>query len=217
MRIAAAAAEAEAVRLEAQRAENERIAAEQRAEAARLAQQAADLKRLADELAESRRREAARERILAEEAARVESEAAARVKRDAAAWAELERCRSGANTRDAEERAEAQRAHERMLMGGDTPPELVVVQACRPEDRAMLATPAGAELVQAVAAQIAEEEPSLLVGTIGTRLGFQLRAEFIEKQLGIKPAARRQSAVLWSESAWPQIKAALIEYVRGLP
>jgi hypothetical protein len=38
---------------------------------------------------------------------------------------------------------------------------LTEVQACRPEDRAMLATPAGAELVACVASALGDYEPPL--------------------------------------------------------
>lgn len=192
MRAAAEAREAEAKRLEAQRIENERVAAEQRAEARRLED-------------EARRLEAERERIRGEEARRLQCEA------DAKAVAEYQA--RLAETAAATAKMDAPWGLPQAAAEAVAP---IAAQACRPEDKAMLATPAGVELVQAVAEQLAEEEPSLLVGAIGTRLGFQLRAEFIEKQLGIKPAARRQSAVLWRESAWPQICSALVKHIEGL-
>jgi hypothetical protein len=57
---------------------------------------------------------------------------------------------------------------------GAEPGEPVAVQACRAEDRAMLATPAGAELVRAVSAALT---PPLAVTTAPKRIWLQIGSD----------------------------------------
>lgn len=54
--------------------------------------------------------------------------------------------------------------------------------------------------------------PALTLGKIGTRLGFPLTADFLRK-LGFDPAAKERSAVLYHESDWESICAALIRHI----
>jgi putative phage-type endonuclease len=154
---------------------------------------------------EQQRQNAERERIRAEEQAKLEREAKRTADALAASKAESERLAALAEDR----RAAAARLIE-------APPVTVRVQACRPEDRTMLATPAGAELVTAVVAAMAEEPATLKLGTMTERLGFMVTRAFVESTLGIKPAATEKSWALWRESDWPRIKAALVRHIEGL-
>lgn len=54
--------------------------------------------------------------------------------------------------------------------------------------------------------------PTLKLGMISERLGFNLTEAFI-KTLGIEPAGREKNAVLFHESAFPEICRALIEHI----
>lgn len=58
--------------------------------------------------------------------------------------------------------------------------------------------------------------PTLKLGMIAERLGFSLTADFL-KTLGFEPAATERASKLYHEADWPQIKAALIRHIQGLP
>lgn len=63
-----------------------------------------------------------------------------------------------------------------------------------------------------IAAPAARNEPATLkLGTMADRLGFRLSREFVADTLGFEPAIG--SAMLWCESEWPRICAALIAHV----
>jgi predicted phage-related endonuclease len=57
--------------------------------------------------------------------------------------------------------------------------------------------------------------PSLKLGEIGARLGFALPADFL-KRLGFEPAGRDRSAILFHESQFPAICAALVAHVQNV-
>jgi predicted phage-related endonuclease len=57
--------------------------------------------------------------------------------------------------------------------------------------------------------------PTLTLGQIGTRLGFNLTADFL-KTLGFEPAGRQRGAVLFHEVQFPHICAALVEHVQAI-
>jgi putative phage-type endonuclease len=96
-------------------------------------------------------------------------------------------------------------------------PAPIAVQACRPADRQMLATPAGAELLQKASAAIRADEPATLnLGAIGMRLGFALTAAFVTDTLRIEPAEVVRGVRLYRESDFPRICAALIAHVSAL-
>lgn len=59
-------------------------------------------------------------------------------------------------------------------------------------------------------------EKTIPLGAIGERLGFTLTAAFVTGTLGIQPAGRAKAAVLFRESDWPAIKAALLKHIEGL-
>lgn len=96
-------------------------------------------------------------------------------------------------------------------------PAAVAVQACRPEDRAMLATPAGAQLVKAAAAALADEPATLKLGDICGRLGFTVTAAFVGDTLHIKPAqAIGNRPGLYTESQFVAICRQLQSHVSAM-
>ncbi|WP_338762091.1 YqaJ viral recombinase family protein [Massilia sp. METH4] len=54
--------------------------------------------------------------------------------------------------------------------------------------------------------------PALRLGQIGTRLGFNLTADFL-RTLGFEPAGRDKAAVLYHDADFPAICAALIDHI----
>lgn len=61
---------------------------------------------------------------------------------------------------------------------------------------------------------VANEPATLKIGTICTRLGFTITAAFLHGK-GVEPAGRDKAAVLYRESQWPAIKAALIRHIEA--
>ena len=114
--------------------------------------------------------------------------------------------------------AEAQRQAAAALAAAAAPvPAAVQVQACRPEDRAVLATPAGAEMVAKAAAALEADEPATLnLGDIGERLGFALRADFITGTLHVTPAAVERGLPRFRESQFQTICAQLLAHVSAM-
>lgn len=104
----------------------------------------------------------------------------------------------------------------------------VAVQACRQEDRAMLATQAGAELVQAAATALAaepadppasvhvdtSEQPTVKLGDLNARLGFTMTEAFVRDVLKVKPAESKGRAVLIPEAALPDLADELVARIR---
>jgi hypothetical protein len=106
----------------------------------------------------------------------------------------------------------------------------VAVQACRTEDRAMLATPAGAELVKAAATALAaepateappasvhvdtSEQPTIKLGDLNARLGFTMTEAFVRDVLKVKPADSKGRAVLIPEASLPDLADALVKQIR---
>jgi hypothetical protein len=60
-----------------------------------------------------------------------------------------------------------------------------------------------------------ESPPTLRLGEINRRLGFSLPASFVEGTLGIPRAGTAGQAVLFRESQWPPLKAALVRHVQA--
>ena len=69
--------------------------------------------------------------------------------------------------------------------------------------------------IEAVPMPAAEEPATLKLGTICERLGFSLTEAFIAG-LGIERRGSDKRAVLYRESDWPAIKAALITKLQEL-
>lgn len=63
---------------------------------------------------------------------------------------------------------------------------------------------------------IEEPPPTVSLGKIAQRLGFTLTQAFVEGTLGIPSTGRDKRAVLWRESQWLEIKAALVRHVEAL-
>lgn len=61
--------------------------------------------------------------------------------------------------------------------------------------------------------EASQTPPTLKLGTICTRLGFQVTADFL-KTLGFEPAGRERAAVLYHEADFPVICNALIHHIR---
>ena len=142
-----------------------------------------------------------------------------------AAEAEKERQRAAAEAQriaQAEQRAREQQAARLAALAATPAPTAapiaapVAVQACRPEDRAIVATPAGAEMVRKVAAALNDEPATLKLGDIGERLGFALRADFITGALHITPAAVERSLPRFTESQFGLICRQLLAHVSAV-
>ena len=58
------------------------------------------------------------------------------------------------------------------------------------------------------------EPATLKIGTICARLRFTVNAAFLQS-LGQTPAFREKNAVLYRESQWPALKAALIRHIEA--
>lgn len=179
----AKAREDEEARLKAEREEQARIAAEQAETARQLKAQQDELARQREALdAEERRQEAERERIRAEEAERLEREAAQRALMEAAAAASAP-----------------------------------TAAAALPPAAAPVATPTASSPVAKVVpiqrpTPAPATPPTLTLGQIGKRLGFNLTADFL-KSLGFEPAGRERAAVLFHEASWPAMCQALVAHV----
>lgn len=89
----------------------------------------------------------------------------------------------------------------------------VAVQACRPEDRTMLATPAGAALVKATAA---DEPAALNLTEICGRLGFTMTAAFLADRLHVQPAKVDRASKLYTERQYAQICRQLISHIGAM-
>lgn len=102
-----------------------------------------------------------------------------------------------------------QDAHESALAGDARPCTDPVAEAAQ-------ATTVGDEGKIAHAEERAIEPASVSTGEIARRLGFTLPSAFIEDTLGILCAAREKRALLWAESQWIEIKAALVRHIEAL-
>lgn len=215
------------------RMEDAQHAAERREEAARLEAQRIEQERQAAELARQRAELEAAAAALA--AAKAEAEAAA----EAAALALREQAEAEAA------RKLAAAAVQDMAMG-DAPdpvePDPAPLVEPAPHDTAEAFTAAPlfvdfdapavaadaasdessletitSEPAQSTLPTVAEEAPTLKLGAIAEKLGFVLTEAFIAEKLHIAVRGRDKRAVLWRESDWPAIRAALVEHVKALP
>lgn len=184
------AAEAEAIRLAAERAEQERKAAELKAEADRLAAERAEIERARAELAAQQETAAAAIRQREEEAARMEREAAAKAE---------------AARREAEARAlyEAQAAEKQRQA------EAAAATAITPQS---VSTPTAP--VPVITSQSAAEPSTLPLGEVCARLGFTVTADFLAG-LGFE-AQREGAAKRYRPSDFPRICEAISKHVLQL-
>jgi len=197
--------EAAAARVEAQRIENERLAAELAAQQRQLAEQQAELDRQAQEQRQRLEREAAEAERQRREAAEAEARQRAEDEAERNRLAELEASRLQEVTAAAKSMADA------------------IAPPAAPTPEVSAAAPA--EPVKPVITvdldttppppQAAEEPATLKLGTICERLGFSLTEAFIAG-LGIERRGTDKRAVLYRESDWPAIKAALITKLKEL-
>ena len=120
-----------------------------------------------------------------------------------------------AEARKADQRRQAEEAAARAAAdaAAKAAAPTVAVQACRPEDRQMLATPAGAALVKAAAEALADEPATLKLGDICGRLGITMTAAFLADVLHIRPARTDGRAALFTETQWRAICRQLVSHV----
>jgi hypothetical protein len=207
----AVAAEAEAKRLEEERAEAARVAEAQRVEAARLAAIAADLARQQAELQAERDRIAAEAQAKIDEAARVEREAEAERNRIAAeqqAHAEA----AARELADAEARSNAAQNSEAQI-----PQQVLKAEPATAEatDRgvSVITSPSVGSMgagQAADAAPVADEVPTLSLGAIKERIApLSITADGLAL-LGFE-ATKVKATWLYRESQWDAIKAAMRE------
>ena len=103
-----------------------------------------------------------------------------------------------------------QDAPEGVLCAGDAQPCTDTVA------EAAQATAVGDEGQTAHAEERAVEPATVSLGKIAQRLGFTLTQAFVEGTLGIPSTGRDKRAVLWRESQWLEIKAALVRHIEAL-
>lgn len=156
--------------------------------------------------AEANRLEAERERIRAEEAARLEreqAEAQAQAQREAQ-QAEARRLAEASKNTEAQQPQQVLKAEPAPVLADATDRGPAVIES--PRGGAMGAG-------QAAAAAPAGEPATLKLGAIGERLGFTLTEAFVSEVLGIKPSGKDKRAVLYRESDFPRICDALSRHV----
>ena len=158
--------------------------------------------RIADHQAnELAKEEATRARIRVEEVAKAESQARAKVLAEQAA-----------------ELAEAQRMSAIQAAGEKVAAEFAAQQkAPQIIQEIIQAAPIVANVVpmRATQAPAAQTPPSLKLGQISERLGFNLTGEFL-KNLGFEPAAQIKNAVLFHERDFPLMCMRLVSHIQGV-
>lgn len=163
--------------------------------------------RIADhQQAEAARLEAERERIRAEEAARLEreqAEAQAQAQREAQ-QAEAKRLAEASKNTEAQQPQQVLKAEPAPVLADATDRGTAANES--PRGGAMGAG-------QAAAAAPAGEPATLKLGTIGERLGFTLTEAFVSEVLGIQPSGKEKRAVMFKESDFARICDALSRHV----
>ena len=199
---AAKVREAEAARVEAQRLENERIAEQNRLQAEALAAQQAELDKAAAVI------KAEQDRLAQE---REKAEAAAKARADA----EIAAATAAAQ-------AEAARASAEAIAKAQSEKPVTVITAI-PEANAQIVTSGQDEFDNwrqgstptAVAARTISTPPTLKLGTISERFGFNVTAALLSA-LGFEPADSKGTAKLYHEADFQPIGRALIEHIESV-
>jgi putative phage-type endonuclease len=111
----------------------------------------------------------------------------------------------------AEEQAKAEAAA-RVKLLAEQETERLAVEAAKPVVAPVAAPSANVVPLRAAPAIAATSLPTLKLGQIGERLGFALTGDFL-KSLGFEPAARANNAVLFHESSFTHICAALVDHI----
>ena len=173
--------------------------------------------------AEQQRREAERERIRAEEAAKLQREAEAKARDDAAQIA----LQLAAENERNQALALANQAPIATISGADFAPATTALQAREYEQNQAVAltrqaqaaietvAPPADNVVPMRAAPVPAERtgtPTLKLGQIADRLGFTLTADFL-KGLGFEPAATDRASKLYFGADFPLILAALVRHI----
>ena len=196
---------------EAQRLENERVAAELAAQRAALEAQAAELRRQA-EAAEATRVAATHAIVLTFPEPDVQQAESNRIHQ---AQQPQQVLKAEPATADATDRGPAVIESPRGgAMGAGQ-----AAAAAPAGDAAVNLAELGrqatqfAEQVDMVKAARAAEPATLKLGTIGERLGFTLTEAFVSEVLGIKPSGKDKRAVMFKESDFGRICAALVNHI----
>jgi uncharacterized membrane protein YqiK len=157
-------------------------------------------KHRADEAAREAQRQAAEAQRIAEAEERARAQAQAEA-------AEIRRQADAKAARDAQASAEVvlEKLPEAVRAG--------VIEPQRAERIGGLVASLQADAVIQGARVAANEPASVKLGDLADRLGFPLRADFIETTLGIKPAGRAGAAVLFQPRQVPAIIAALRQHL----
>jgi predicted phage-related endonuclease len=159
---------------------------------------------------EERKEEAQRERIRAEEVARIEREREAE-RREHQRQAELE----GAVLLHRQE-IEKAKAEELARQQSEEKPALALMDSAQPAIN--IVAPDAIKLTGAVVSiplrkpVVDAGPPTLKLGVIADRLGFALTADFL-KSLGFDPAATVGASKLYHESSFTHICAALVDHI----
>lgn len=165
--------------------------------------------RIADhQRVEAEKAEALRARIEAEERTKAEAVAQATIA-EAARLAKVETDRIATEAAQAERdrvNAETKRQLEAKAA------EVSLQRAAAPAPGPALTRPAP---VSTLPVRQPEGPPTLRLGQIGERLGFSLTADFV-RTLGFEPAGRDKAAVLYHESSFVQICAALVAHIEAV-
>lgn len=182
---------------------------------AAIAQQRIDAHEAAEKAKADRLAEEARERIRKEEEAKLRRE-------------QEERDRAEAQRKREEEAAEARAQEERMERRTQIANELATQHIGMPDSAAEVVAavapaapapaPAPAPNVVAMptrAPAVPTTPPTLKLGQIGERLGLGITAERL-KALGFEPAARDRASLLFHESDFPLICAALVAHIQAV-
>lgn len=144
-------------------------------------------------------------------------EAAERAKAEVAAEAARERIRAEEAAklqREQEERERAEReakaAADKAVQAAQNQPQAAEVhRVAPPQPQPVVAAPEPAR-----APATPSTPPTLRLGQIGDRLGFNLTGDFL-KELGFEPAAIDKRAMLFHEADFPRICRALIEHIES--
>lgn len=215
------AREEEAARLEAQRKEQERIAAEQKAEAERLAAQRAELERQQAEIIAAAKREQ-EEQEAARRAAQPATPSPAPDTREAApegtAVTPAPSQREAAPQDQLDIRSdnyEAGKRGWRVTADGIEANTTAQQEAGQAAAQGTEANPSPCQAQTSLPGPAADE-PTIKLGDIGKRLGFNLTEAFVTETLRIAPKGKERAACIYPASHFARICDALIAHIQSV-
>lgn len=162
------------------------------------------------EAKEAKRLEDERARIRAEEQARADREAREKLLQD-----ERDAQAAIAQAKAAEQLA-APLADDLSNLAREKTQEAVAgIDAGQAISQAQRAAAAGPAVVPLRAAPAPTTQPTLKLGAIAERLGFNLTADFL-RSLGFEPAGKQGAHGVYHEAQFPQMLAALVRHIEGV-